>query len=276
MDHAFFESTLTDVWDMAPVDRSFDPNKVQEYLAKLEEADSSFIRELLNKTMYISYVEFKQSLLQSFELFRREIAGDEFSLMLPVDRIGSEHWLTALLWPELRTMNVKSHSRDILIIDDAIYCGIRTVETIGKIIKVADRNMHFHLVIPYVTEGGSEYVMATCKGNNMRCTIYNIHRCLPLNTLMDIGKYYPNPRPDSTAPEDYYEDYLVILLYQKFGILGLDNPAIYFDHKVANNRSTFASIYLQGRLPDGSSYGSLFKVDPSREKIEELSKYVNK
>lgn len=56
-------------------------------------------------------------------------------------------------------------------------------------------------------------------------------------------------------------------------------PMIYFDHKVAATVSTFSSIYLYGTVPEGIQFGSLFKVDPSREKIialEELYfKFMN-
>jgi hypothetical protein len=52
-------------------------------------------------------------------------------------------------------------------------------------------------------------------------------------------------------------------------------PGVYFDHKVAGEFSTFSSVYLQGKSPNGYSYGSLFKVNPSREKIEELARLYN-
>ncbi len=61
----------------------------------------------------------------------------------------------------------------------------------------------------------------------------------------------------------------------------VDMPAIYFDHKVAAPESTFSSIYLQGKIPTSTKslsgyFGSLFKIDPSREKIIELSKLYEK
>lgn len=49
-------------------------------------------------------------------------------------------------------------------------------------------------------------------------------------------------------------------------------PPIYFDHKIAGPLSTFSSVYSRGKLPDGISFGSLFIINPSRYKIEELAK----
>lgn len=130
----FFDYSLNFNWDMNPIDRSFDPIKVQNYLSMMSEPDRSFIRELLNKTTYIRYPEFKQALLQSFEAFKQNIGQQEFYLLLPAGKFGSEYWLVALLWPQLRTMNFKGIIKDtdnfqpqgvtnILVIDDAIYSG---------------------------------------------------------------------------------------------------------------------------------------------------------
>ena len=54
----FFDRTLEIYWDMIPIYRTFDNNKVKEYMSLLEETDRSFIGELINNTIYIPYIKF--------------------------------------------------------------------------------------------------------------------------------------------------------------------------------------------------------------------------
>lgn len=112
-------------------------------------------------------------------------------------------------------------------------------------------------MIPFITPDGTQAVLSFCKERQTQCTMYGIYYLPGLIRLIDIKKYYPENAED--------------ILYQKFGIEKLNMPVVYFDHKVAT-MSTFSTIYLKGRIPNNGVYGSLFKVNPSREKIEELSR----
>ena len=280
MDSNFFDYTLNFNWDMLPVDRSFDPIKVQEYLSLMNEPDSSFIQELLSKTTYIRYEEFKQALFQSFDLFRKSIGQEGFYLMLPSDKIGSEHWITALLWPSLRTMNlaqvidekspiILNGITNILFIDDAIYSGQNTINKINAItfngavinkeinFMEIGKYLKFHVVTPFITTYGTNVILNVCKERNTQCIIYGIYQLPTLPNLMNINKYYSGNNKS--------------LLSERFNIFSIDMPAVYFDHKVAGPVSTFVNIYINGRLPNGTSFGSLLKVNTSRYKIEELA-----
>ena len=74
MNPLFFESTLLYNWNMNPIDRSFDPIRVQTYLSQLPTInDRNFVLDLLNKTQYVPYSQFKNALLTSFEQFKRNI-----------------------------------------------------------------------------------------------------------------------------------------------------------------------------------------------------------
>jgi hypothetical protein len=299
MNHAFFDSTLKFNWDMIPADRSFDTDKVEDYLSKLTESDRSFIKELLNKKTYIKYPEFKQALLQSFELFRQNIGQQDFYLMLSTDKISSEHWTVTLLWSQLRTLNLKQIINDtselpledvtnILIVDDVIYSGNNTLAKIDNFIyrlaqslsikqSEVGKYFKFHITIPFITSGGYNSVLKFCKNRNIVCTIYGIHYLSELTLLMDIESYYKHEL--STNPPKLQN--IGDLLYYKFGIECIDMPPIYLDHKVAGAMSTFNTIYDKGRLPPRDNsvhatlYGSLFKNNPSREKIEELAQLYN-
>jgi hypothetical protein len=103
---ALYDKVAYRNWDMDPVDRSLDPAKVRPYLDQLELQDRQFVGQLLSHTKYIRFPQFKQSLKRAFNLFSGSFGQKPFHLLLPTDKIGSEHWLTALLWPEIRKMNL--------------------------------------------------------------------------------------------------------------------------------------------------------------------------
>ncbi|CAN5664209.1 hypothetical protein BH23THE1_BH23THE1_28400 [soil metagenome] len=104
---------------------------------------------------------------------------------------------------------------------------------------------------------------------------YITNKLKQLSSLINIEKYYPkNLVVNDVIPSYQGERVTAIDRLRKFGMDAhcYDMPAIYFDHKVAYETSTYSGIYSQGRISDDKAYGSLFKVDPSREKIEELEK----
>ncbi|CAN5664506.1 hypothetical protein BH23THE1_BH23THE1_28410 [soil metagenome] len=184
MDRNFFDFTLNYNWDMVPVDRSFDPNKIKEYLSQIErENDLLFIKELLEKTTYVDYAKFKQALLDTFELFKQSIGQEEFYLMLPKARVGSEHWLTALLWAQLRRLNLKKiinetnelteHMTNILIIDDAIYSGQRIIERIYMFGEtMSSKNVKCHIVTPFASSPGFKLIDESCKDYDIECILH--------------------------------------------------------------------------------------------------------
>lgn len=273
----FLDLTLQYNWDMEPVDRSFDLVKVKAYLGLIPEPYRSVIVILLGNTKYIPYFEFKQSLLQAFEIFRNTIGNTELLLFMNIDKIGSEHWVTALLWPQLREFNITriidSNSEikldsvnDILIIDDAIYSGhnilfqidtltYNIAEKVGAKQNEIGRYVHFHLIVPYVSLEGEQEISQFCRDMNIGLSIYSRYDLNGLNKIINIEVLGPEIKDQ---------------LYNLFGIEWTNAPALYFDHKVAGPQSSYPTIYLEGRLPDGSQFGPLLKSLPSRYKIEEL------
>ena len=286
-DNRFYDYILDNDWNMKPVDRSLDKGKIKEYLSRFtDENDKKFIKELLSNTLYVNFKEFKTALIKSFNMFKEKIGMEEFYILTPSTKIGSEDWLIALLWKELKNLNMKGiltinsdiplkKNTNILIIDDAIYSGVNTVSTIdnftydlanaeNKTVSQIGEYFTFHLVIPFYTENGMEKnIKPFCKLYNINIEFYGIYEVPTLLKLIDIHKYYG--------------DDVDSVLSNKFGIQLVDMPPIYFDHKVAGYMSTYSSIYLLGKIPNSSSdFGHLFKVRPSREKIEELSDLYEK
>lgn len=279
MDLCFFDSIAHINWDMDPVDRSFHHNKVSAYLSQLNSTHRPFIKELLQKTSYIPYDEFKDELLRTFNVFKENIPNEEFYLMLPHDKIGSEHWLTSIVWPHIRSMHIKqiiydtsvipfANTANILILDDAIYSGVNVLRQIDKFTSTNKKipNIKFHLVIPFISACGKKFLSLHCKKLHVQYTLYGTRPLPMLSQLVDFPSYYPSPKKGKA-----YLQYLDTTLYDNLGIQSIDYPALYFDHKIAGSTSTFASIYSNGQLSPDKNFGPLFKTNPSRYKIEQLN-----
>lgn len=273
MDKTFFDSTLDFNWDILPVDRSFDENKVKEYLPSLDEPDRSFIEELLNKTTYINYSHFKQAFQESFERFKENIGQQEFYLLLCTTKPCSENWLTALIWSQLRTLNIKGiinyesnitfeNPTNILLIDDCIYSGHHLTGVTDNFTysKPLVNNIIFHIMAPFACDSGKNCILGFNNYIKAKVIIYNVRDLPKLSTLIDLTKYYSNA----------YD-----ILYKKFGFEILELPLVYFDHKVAGVMSTYSTIYLEGRRPGQGNYGSLLKENVTREKINKLGELYN-
>lgn len=170
---------------------------------------------------------------------------------------------------------------NILIVDDCIYTGQHTIGTIDDftsnlVLKKYPsykepydipnfrseqeniiKKINFHFVIPYVSQYGRKSIQ---------------------DAFGIVNSFYPRSVLRSLNWNEIvntYDEGKIGIFVMKFQIENMDVPAIYFDHKVADSFSTFSTIYLQGIIPPNDYYGSLFRENPSRYKIEELSKFLS-
>lgn len=297
--YTFYEETLKYNWDMSPVDRSLNLDRVNQYLNQIyEPVDRDFIRDLLNKTLYINFDNFKNALFHSFNQFQEKIGTEGFYILTEIDfkKFGSENWLVALLWPYLRQMNVKGFMNqctlkklgpdtyNIVFIDDAIYSGGKVLNIMDvfieglakelsiKVKQLKDHGYHFnyHIIIPFVsTYGVRENISYEMNKfySDINYIIHYVYEVKPLYEEIDIGKYY------GSGLESDYDDSDVSGIWT---FDDLNNLLIYFDHKIADPHSTYPHIYKEGYIPrnpmypDGEKFGPLVKNLPSRYKIKEL------
>lgn len=99
----FLDETLKYDWDIRPADRSFDQTHVREYLSFIPPPYHSVIKQFIDNTTYVSYPEFKDALFRSFKMFAKSICNTPIFLYVDV---ASELWNTALLWPQLKDLNI--------------------------------------------------------------------------------------------------------------------------------------------------------------------------
>lgn len=262
-------------WSLPNIDRSLDSDRVEEYLNLLPtEADREFVRDIINHTLYVNFEVFYEALLSSFEAFRDRIDNEPFYLLLPSTKIGSEYWVTTLLWTRLRQLNLIEILNEtttlevfgqynILILDDSVYSGINVISLIDEFTYNRQLNrpraynhLHFHLLVPFATQTGLDQLKGFLDAKGYSLSTYETYS-LP---LLPSKRYYS---------DDESKDFE--LKYTRFGIEMETMPTVYFDHKVAGPMSTYYTIYIEGRVPESRDYGSLLKAQPSSEMKEKLA-----
>lgn len=272
LNKSFYDTTLDYNWDMNPIDRSIDNDKVNCYLQTLPPKYVGFMKQLINKTKYVTYLEFKTKLLETFKLFIKSIQGTEFNILLPSNKkIGSEHWVIAILWPQIKSLNFKGFicnstgfdTKHILVLDDAVYSGCNILSMIDDItyfyVPVNKKeniyaNYCWHVVSPFVCSGGLNEIAEFFTDMKMIGYIYKHDTLETLDQLINLNEFDINE-------DDLYKD----LHFESTGY-----PLIYFDHKVAGDCSMYPQVFLS------EMSGSLFKNIPSRYKIEQLQELLLK
>lgn len=268
-------------WDMEEVDRSFDNDKILNYLNSIEDEKIKYITKIIiNNTKYIKFNELKETLIKQIELLPENINlyfGFEYN------KIGSEHWLMILLWPYLKNKVYKiintykdiDNIYPIVLVDDAMYSGqqmLRTVDTlqdhyneynedydsiynsdIKKNITINKiLNSQFILLVGYVSDTSIVKIQNYINQSNVNIRIYSEN--ITNNIFKYLGEY-------KRSKEDYLE--IGYYMRENFNIMDINVP-IYLDHKIAGIHSSFPDIYTK-----------IVKELPSRCKIEELKLILN-
>lgn len=257
MSIAFYDATLERDWNLPQVDRSFDKEKVCKYLAMFVDTEKLFVSRVIENTLYVNHKQFIEALDVSFEKFSQEIGDEPFYILLPEGKFGSENWIIALIWSKLSKLSVKGfigintkvpEKSHVVVIDDAMYSGQKTTGVIDEYVYNTESVITVHLLIPFVTEQSLSCVSVVTNG-----------------FLSHHARLVPSSK-------SLVDPVLIEQNYIKFGIEIEGVPLLYFDHKCAGAFSTYCTIY-NGFVPGQGEFQHLFKVKPSREKIEELETF---
>lgn len=241
-------------------DRSLDPQKIEEYLNMLPEKSRVLVKNVLNDTMYINYQTLLNNLRLSFSKFPIN-NNKKYYLFIPAHKIGSEHWLVATLWNELKQYNIKIiHNEiefpkdprvNIIYIDDCILSGENVFMNIDFYLELNSNghrptntienlmnSINLHLIIPFVSDIGKEYLRSRFKSMNIY--FYNTTEIKGVNIsgFEELGK----------------------------------KCLIYFDHKIPHKVSSVPQIYM-GIYK--INYGTLLKELPSRKPIDAIKEYMD-
>lgn len=254
---AALDAAAQSEWSVThPGQRSLDPTRVSEYLKSVENVDDRlFLSKVLADTQYISWSSLMQALEGSYRDFFNKIESQPFYLYISDHRFGSELVFMTFLWNRLKQLNLQgfkgptSRMLDgdrVVVIDDAIYSGIYASSILDNICydnKGVD--ITFHLVVPYQTFNGLTTVRHTVD-------MYPGVKLISHPGVIPIRRFVEK-HPECTEQ---------MLNSERFGLELASQVGLYFDHKVANEFSTFSSIYLNGRIPGQADFGSLLELPP--------------
>lgn len=233
-------------WNLYPSGgRELDPIKIDRYLNRIPDEYVEAATFVLNNSEYVTFNKFRDKLQQSFDLFQDNIGNQPFYLVYPTQgKIGSENWLTHLLYPQIKQLNlvgILDNSTNILakipsgsnvvLIDDAIYSGCNMAGTIDEMSYPCgnSKTFRFHLIVPYAKEEG----IRTVSGDVSKKFVYNFYSVV---TMTDTDKL----SNDNLEVARFNDD------------LGSEDApvAIYFDWKVANEFGSYPQLYLEGAIPE--------------------------
>jgi len=275
-------------WSMEPVDRRVDTNRLMRFIQEeaLDDLDEIVLIELAKHTTYVSF----EKLMDKMIMLVKSLPEQINLLFDTTDKLGSEHWLSVLLWPYLQEKVVKvintyrdiDNEHPIVILDDCIYSAQHMMKTIAKIshdynctqdpayclnptnqvtmikglpdLTVKNKYLTNKIIVavPYISVTAEAiYLPMFSRSVNIDLEIVFVHKLYP---FINILRELPNTK-------DLFESTLDLIDYMHERWETFDaNIPIYFDHKIAGEHSSFPTIYKE-----------IVKELPSRARIEELS-----
>ena len=224
------------------------PEYVENFLSRYNEPDKTYCRYIIENTKYVTYNEFTEKLFGIIDiLIERYKQFNIFFVIGHNNKIGSEHWLVALIWHKIKdyvahiitSFDINSKIENdypVVHIDDAIYSGCNMTMHFDNIIYyglVGEKNK-FIIATPYVSHAGL-------------CTLYSLNE--EMIDRVELLTPFEDVRIRSDWEIDYIREYrekydiTEDYRYKHFQLETDCNVPIYFDHKIANEFASFPFIY---------------------------------
>jgi hypothetical protein len=217
--------------------------------------DQSIIRDILYHTVYVDDIQFDQQMQLALDTFivKMQAAKTKFYLLLPLDKIGSEHWIMHRYWRKLSALseaiisfldpydktsfytNPNLQDSHIIIIDDAIYSGTNIMGKIDQLIydwthkQDSSLNCTFHVIAAYATKSGLDNIKHV---SDVSESIFGQQYYNKINTHFIISSIMTPYFDGKEYPDEFARKY------------SIEYPvALYFDHKIANEHGSFPQFY---------------------------------
>jgi len=234
-------------------------SRVGQMLSNFSDLELQYVEKVIMNTKYINYFETIQALNSVVDdfIFNNIDKYNSFDLLLSSKKLGSEVWLIAhvadKLAPYINNIYFMSNEnmvniegKHFIYIDDCVYTGIHLEENLDNAFTMIN---HPRCNEPEIIK--NELTILTVAFNEFypyySLSVYG------LNTSL-YSFYYLTPVFDQDDLNCVHQD----LIFES----DIDSAlALYFDHKVADEMSSFPYIYLDYNL---------FEYPPDRSPIKDV------
>jgi hypothetical protein len=271
-----------------PMSYALNRQNVKKFIAASAPDARDAVRKFIKATTHISFETFITYINKSFrELVK--LVPDGRPVFVYIDVGGwiyeykSNYWIFLYIRELAKTKhnletifvsNLDNHILNnndvILLVDDCIYSGEQMSSTVNRLTNYSKKHFKLVLFALFMSEVGYTRVFNS-KVNNSHLVyseivipkyvhfIKPLSEYMTLDEMMTIMKYYLPP--DDADPYDKID----VAMASR---AELRKYPVYFDHKLADNTSTFPRIYA-GVVPRNYSYSKVLLLQPQIKNEEE-------
>lgn len=235
--------------NIKPNKHNINNTKLKEWLDKSDYNIKSIAHEFILKSKYISYSIFKKYLKNTYFEMIKTLNTNKLQFLIISDSSSvsfknkSGFWVLNHIIPYIDNKtyeykiihNIKdiNYQYPIIIPDDATYSGSQISSFIELFLN---KNCDIYVMIPFISNTAIDIITKTFKENQIEGTLY-----FPIKNKFIIKPVYELMSEEKIKKLFSY--------YTKDGQNIREYP-IYFDHKVADNYSSFPLIYTYGVIPN--------------------------
>jgi hypothetical protein len=267
-------TTLTTNYNI-PLRYNWNQENVQNFLNNSSLEIRNILNHLLSKTIHVSYDEFENMVYLNFQYFLRNYKGNRplhvFVYDTPDTSTGfynkSNAWVLSILSKKFQkqTFNIIHdinsdcvHDGDtILLLDDCVYSGQQIGEEViyKKMQYNEKKNLQICVLAPYISNEGKDNIIYNFKRNERLRDNMCLLKIFSLVVIKPIHKLLGTQQVAEF--ETIFKFYDQSYKGQKF------KYAIYFDHKLADDQSTWPLIY-SGVVPNKYNMQLLQKINKTK------------
>jgi hypothetical protein len=243
-----------------PNKHPFNTNNVSLWLDKSEPSIRKIATEFILKTVYINHVQFLKTYKVAIKEMLDILKTDILQFFMNVDDINkSSYWIMQIIRKYINKKkyiikiitDVKNldESLPVIIADDASYSGSQMANTIQD--NFENTRFDIFILIPFMSNTAIDIIKKSYTDNNNEGSI----------KFLDTSIYIIKPIYELMSKENI----------EKLFLYYTDNPKyireypIYFDHKVADNYSSFPLIYTYGIIPNNYNKKIIHECESNRK-----------
>ena len=248
-----------------PNKHPFDTNNVSLWLERSDPSIRQIASEFILKTVYINHNQFLKTYKVAIKEMLEILKTNVLQFFINIDDINkSSYWIMQIVKKYINNKkytikiinDVKKldKSLPVIIADDASYSGSQMANTIED--NFQNTRFDIFILIPFMSNTAIDIIKKSCTDNNNEGSIM----------FLDRSIYLMKPIYELMSKEKIEK------LFLYYG----DNPKyireypIYFDHKVADNYSSFPLIYTYGIIPNNYNKQLIHECNAKRKPFKNI------